>query len=630
MGDRKINPVNTQRDIDGNSAEGGAIDQAGRRLIATIGIDRYEHWPRLSNAVWDARGAGSLFESLGFTQAAKPLLDDRATGKAIWSLVTDDLTTLGQNDSLVLFYAGHGGTRKHHVGDREIKTGYLIPVDAEDKVSTWVDVEAWLKTVSLLPAKHILVLLDACHSGIALDPVIKWRDIGTWKDTPMSALNARQSRRIITSALDDEVALDSGPVHGHSLFTGCLIEGLTHGIRPADRRTTTGSELGLYVQQRVKAYPRSRQTPDFGTFALDDRGEMVIPLVVAQQDSRARIASTRHEAEPSPSSPPGVADRYSEAEIHERHTPRLPPIAMTSLEQPASQAAAQTHDEEAIGTRAELTAVLPQHREPTETQSVDPGQAAQTTVTAADSRRTLRPPYRRAGVGIAAAAVLTVASVVAYGLLRPGHGDVGQVANAITGSDEGLLRDANVAVAQQHLPDSAPTTSILDSAVPLAPDHARFVMVHNVEIEVSQVSRADYGAYLAQLPGPEREHARPLRDWRDDQSSEPVAWVTFEQARRYCQAIGGKLLTRERWLEASDGSWGIASSGSEPGPLREWSSSTTKEGLALAMGGHARMSKEQKDHAATHPVVKETETSAGSGAAPEQLASATIGIRCAR
>jgi hypothetical protein len=34
------------------------------------------------------------------------------------------------------------------------------------------------------------------------------------------------------------------------------------------------------VQRRVETYPDSGQTPDFGTFAFDDRGEMVIPLLI--------------------------------------------------------------------------------------------------------------------------------------------------------------------------------------------------------------------------------------------------------------------------------------------------------------------------------------------------------------
>jgi len=277
----KRNPEVTheQRDLEPASASGATAGRAGRNVIAVIGIDRYHHWRRLANAVRDASGVAALFRRLGFEQITEPMLDCRATGKAIQSLVTDDLRVLGPDDSLVLFYAGHGGTRGHRLGDQVIKTGYLIPVDASsspDKVATWIDLEGWLRAVSLLPAKHILVVLDACHSGIALDPILKWRDVGSWHDVPLSTLSARRSRRIITSALDDQVARDGGPMHGHSLFTGCLIEALTGGIRPGGM--TTGSELGLYVQRRVETYPDSGQTPDFGTFAFDDRGEMVIPL----------------------------------------------------------------------------------------------------------------------------------------------------------------------------------------------------------------------------------------------------------------------------------------------------------------------------------------------------------------
>ncbi|HWO24833.1 MAG TPA: SUMF1/EgtB/PvdO family nonheme iron enzyme [Kofleriaceae bacterium] len=269
---------------------------AGRRVIAAVGIDRYHHWRPLSNAERDARGAVALFRRLGFEDAVPPLLGDAATGRAIDALVTDDLRTLAPEDSLVLFYAGHGGTRRNHVGGEEIKTGYLIPVDASDspdEAVTWIELESWLRAVALLPPKHILVILDACHSGIALDPIVRWRDSGEWRDLPLSTLRMRRSRRIITSALDDQVALDSGPVHGHSLFTGVLIEAFTGGLRPEGRRAISGSELGLYVQQRVEKYPRSRQTPDFGSFDFDERGEMVIPL-----------ASDGPELDDAPSPPP--------------------------------------------------------------------------------------------------------------------------------------------------------------------------------------------------------------------------------------------------------------------------------------------------------------------------------------
>jgi uncharacterized caspase-like protein len=265
-----------------------AVGLHGRAVVAVIGVDRYQRWPRLTNAVRDAVGALELFQRLGFELVTEPLLDDRATGAALQALVTDDLAGLGPDDSLVLFYAGHGGTRQHDLGDRVVRTGYLIPVDASDvpgRVSSWIELEGWLRAVALLPARHILVILDACHSGIALDPVLRWRDIGGPGDVPLPTLRARRSRRIITSAMDGQVACDGGPVPGHSLFTGCLIEALTGGLRTRHGGVVTVSELGAYVQRRVESYPDARQTPDHGALAFDDRGEMLIPVAAPRRGS---------------------------------------------------------------------------------------------------------------------------------------------------------------------------------------------------------------------------------------------------------------------------------------------------------------------------------------------------------
>lgn len=94
---------------------------------------------------------------------------------------------------------------------------------------------------------------------------------------PLEQLRARRSRRIITSALDDQLAMDGGPVPAHSLFTGCLIEAMTGGlVASTGHQTVTGSEIGHYVQRRVSEYPGSAQTPDFGALELDDRGELLV------------------------------------------------------------------------------------------------------------------------------------------------------------------------------------------------------------------------------------------------------------------------------------------------------------------------------------------------------------------
>ena len=272
------------RDVELPAAPDRPIEQPGRKLIAVAGINDYAAWPRLHNGVNDARGAIELFTRLGFELAAAPLFDRGATGEALRRLVTDDLARLGPEDSLVLFFAGHGFTRTHHLSNAVIKTGYIIPADGDaptGSASTWVRLDSWLSDVARLRAKHILVILDACYSGVALDAVVTWRGIdgGQIDAEPLSQLRARQSRRVITSALENQRALDTGPVPDHSLFTGCLIEALTGGLARDGKREVTGSELGQYVQRRVTTYPGSRQTPDYGALELDDRGEIVLPVV---------------------------------------------------------------------------------------------------------------------------------------------------------------------------------------------------------------------------------------------------------------------------------------------------------------------------------------------------------------
>ena len=254
----------------------------GRRVVAVVGIDRYRAWPALHNAVSDAQGTLSVFQQVGFEQLAPPLINEMATADAIRRLVTDDLATLGSDDSLVLFFAGHGHTQTRMLPSGPLQTGYIIPVDGdrpEGQTATWLRLDTWLSDVARIPVRHILVILDACHSGIALGSLIKWRGGGSARPAgSLDELRRRQSRRVITSALGDQLAMDGGPIGGHSLFTGCLIEGLAGGLVRDGRLEATGSEIGVYVQQRVTSYTGSQQTPDFGTLELDHRGELVVPI----------------------------------------------------------------------------------------------------------------------------------------------------------------------------------------------------------------------------------------------------------------------------------------------------------------------------------------------------------------
>ena len=128
----------------------------GRSLITVIGINNYVEQDPLTNARKDAEDVLKLFKRCGFEELAEApsLFDEQATRGAIESLVLEQLPgALRPDDSLVLFYAGHGATTKSTAPDPEDAskmkdryTGYLIPVGARrQKPSDWLQLDPFLE-----------------------------------------------------------------------------------------------------------------------------------------------------------------------------------------------------------------------------------------------------------------------------------------------------------------------------------------------------------------------------------------------------------------------------------------------------------------------------------------------------
>ena len=256
----------------------------GENFILTIGIDKYDNWSELDNAVNDAKGVHNLFtEKLGFKEFRAPILNEEATKENILSVIENDMVNdLGENDNLVIFFAGHGESFARRIGSIRDTIGYLIPVDGEPlkekRTSTYIKSSDFMNAIDQLPAKHILVILDACKSGIAIKTLPGVRNSNQYSNE----MRRKMSRKIVTSAQANQVASDGGPVDGHSLFTGTLINGFKQGLEIDlyPERFVTSSEIGQYLKAKVGQNNNGEifQTPDFGAFGHDQRGELVIDL----------------------------------------------------------------------------------------------------------------------------------------------------------------------------------------------------------------------------------------------------------------------------------------------------------------------------------------------------------------
>jgi uncharacterized caspase-like protein len=94
------------------------------------------------------------------------LYDEEATGPAIMGWLRDELPNRTQRENRVLiFFAGHGITQETFTGG---KRGYLVPYGARrGKYADYINMDELHDACTLMPAKHILIILDCCFSGVA-------------------------------------------------------------------------------------------------------------------------------------------------------------------------------------------------------------------------------------------------------------------------------------------------------------------------------------------------------------------------------------------------------------------------------------------------------------------------------
>jgi hypothetical protein len=224
-----------------------------------IGINVYEHAAPLSYACNDADDVASvLINELSFPADHVIVLKDAdATKQAILENYFSLSKKAGNDDDRALiFFAGHGMTVQGSRGP----IGYLLPVDGNgDNYNTLIRWDDLTRNAEVVPAKHILFIIDACYSGLAIH-----RAITPGTQRFISDMLQRFSRQVITAGKADETVADGGGPSGkNSIFTGYLIEGLRGAASDANG-VLTANLIMHYVYEKVGQDVRSHQTPHYG------------------------------------------------------------------------------------------------------------------------------------------------------------------------------------------------------------------------------------------------------------------------------------------------------------------------------------------------------------------------------
>ena len=257
------------RGLDLESATPEFDPSKGKNHLLVVGIDNYQHWSALHNAVRDAKAfAKVLCQQYQFEPAdVVELFNEEASEGGIYRALRELKRGMGPHDSLIVYYSGHG------YYDQDFDEGYWVPQDAgRDAEETYISNANILKRINALEGQHILMIVDSCFSGSLLTST---RNASVDEHFP--------SRRVICSGRL-EVVSDGAPGR-HSPFAELLIGRLRDNAAPALNTTA----LVQYVKEHIPKL--SQQAPVDGRLqnSSDRGGEFIFHLKVSEEELWVKV-----------------------------------------------------------------------------------------------------------------------------------------------------------------------------------------------------------------------------------------------------------------------------------------------------------------------------------------------------
>jgi hypothetical protein len=261
----------------------------GKRYALVAGVRTYDHperWRMLETPLKDATEVAKTLRDLyGFETEIEVkggkkvnllLLDP--TGREITSALSHLRQVLTENDSLLIYYAGHGVRLPDN--DR----AYWIPKDGDSEDEyTWISSADLIDGIKRMNARSILVVADSCFSGaMSRSPP----DLSSFSQDKKQALLKAGNRRsrLFMSSGGNEPVLDAGCKESadHSIFACAFLKGL---------REFSDSVFGARDFHQSQIFPiggRTKQEPQFKELADSghDGGEFIFARVEAQKAGR--------------------------------------------------------------------------------------------------------------------------------------------------------------------------------------------------------------------------------------------------------------------------------------------------------------------------------------------------------
>ena len=195
-------------------------------VAVVIGVERYQTLTKAEYATKDATLVQAYLTALGFRAAnIEVLLNERATYAGVRRTLQSWLPNRVKPDSRVLvYYSGHGAP------DPVSGETYLVPFDGDAGAlqDTSYPVKKLYETLGQLPAQEVVVMLDACFSGLGGRSVLASGTKPLVNVRPPSAVPANVA---VLAAAEPTQISTSDPAVQHGVFTYQLLKAMKEGKR---------------------------------------------------------------------------------------------------------------------------------------------------------------------------------------------------------------------------------------------------------------------------------------------------------------------------------------------------------------------------------------------------------------
>jgi hypothetical protein len=232
-----------------------------------VGINDYPNLPKLKYAVNDAREFNRLLVERNRIPAENVvlLLDEKADLKSIRKALGTHLRSLaGENDLVIIFFAGHGSTERDPKSmDQDGLEKYLLPHDTEpnDLYSSAIPMREIAYIFERIRSERLVFIADACYSGASGGRTVNVTGMRSGlHDGFLDRIAGGKGKVILSASAANEVSVEKDEFK-HGVFTYYLLEGLNGGADADGDGAVTMDEVYRYVSEKVPRATGQEQHP---------------------------------------------------------------------------------------------------------------------------------------------------------------------------------------------------------------------------------------------------------------------------------------------------------------------------------------------------------------------------------